>query len=200
MPTRVLLAEDEEVIRLDLKEELEYQGYVVVGETADGESAVALARELRPDLVIMCIRMPIMDGITAAEILTRERIAPVMLVSAMSDDVLVARACDAGVVMYLVKPWRSSEIKPAIETALARHRERLALEDRITQLEESLATRKKVERVKGLLQEKQGLTEQEAFRRVAKLSMKNRKSMREVAEAILLVYSLSDNTPQAASQ
>lgn len=195
MPTRLLLAEDESVIRQDLKEELISQGYVVVGDVDNGASAVALARELRPDLVIMCIRMPEMDGITAAEILTRERIAPVMLLTAMSDDELIERAIAAGVVMYLIKPWRSSEIRPAIEVALARHRDRLALESQVADLENALTTRKVVEKAVGILREKHGLTEQEAFRRISKLSMNHRKSMRETAEAILLAEDLSNDSP-----
>lgn len=196
MPARLLLAEDEPVLRTDLKEELTYQGYLVVGETDNGASAVALARELRPDLVIMCIRMPKMDGITAAEILTREHIAPVMLVTAMSDDELIERAADAGVVMYITKPWRSSEIRPAIEMALARHRDRMALEGRAADLEAKLTARKYVERATGILREKHGLTEQEAYRRIAKLSMNHRKTMREVAEAILLAESLAEDSPK----
>ncbi|HEY7339237.1 MAG TPA: ANTAR domain-containing protein [Ktedonobacterales bacterium] len=134
----------------------------------------------------MCIRMPEMDGITAAEILTRERIAPVMLLTAMNADELIERAADAGVVMYITKPWRSSEIRPAIEMALARYRDRLALEGRVADLEDKLATRKYVERASGLLRKKYELTEQEAYRRIARFSMSHRKSMREVAEAILL--------------
>ncbi len=196
MPTRLLLAEDEPVTRQDLKEELIAQGYTVVGDVDNGASAVALARELRPDLVIMCIVMPEMDGITAAEILTRERIAPVMLVTAMNADELIERAIAAGVVMYLVKPWRSSELRPAIEVALARYRERLALESQVADLENALATRKNVERAARMLREKHGLTEQEAFRRIAKLSMNHRKSMRETAEAILLAEELSGDTTQ----
>ena len=194
MPTRLLLAEDELVIREDLKEELTRLGYIVVADVADGESAVRLARELRPDLVIMCIRMPIMDGLTAAEILSHEHIAPVMLVTAMSDDELIARAREAGVSMYVTKPWRTTDMRPNIEMALARHHEQLRLNDQARDLEEKLATRRVVQRAAGMLMERQGLTEQEAFRRISKLAMNNRKSMREVAEAILLTFSLTDDT------
>jgi response regulator NasT len=194
MPARLVLAEDETVLRTDLKEELTHQGYLVVGETDNGASAVALARELRPDLVIMCIRMPEMDGIAAAEILTREHIAPVMLLTAMNADELIERAADAGVVMYITKPWRSSEMRPAIEMALARYRDRMALEGRATDLEAKLTARKYVERASGILREKHGLTEEEAYRRIAKLSMNHRKSMREVAEAILLAEDLSKDS------
>ena len=196
MPTRLLLAEDEPTIREDLKEELTLLGYSVVADVADGESAVRLARELRPDLVIMCIRMPIMDGITAAEILSREHIAPVMLVTAMSDDELVARAREAGVAMYVTKPWRTTDMRPNIEMALARHQEHLRLNDRVRDLEEALATRRVAQRAVGMLMERQGLTEAEAFRRISKLAMNNRKSMREVAEAILLTFELTDDTAQ----
>ena len=190
MPTRIILAEDETVIRMDLKEELQRQGYLVVGDVGDGQSAVNLARELRPDLVIMDVRMPEMDGITAAELLTREKISPVVLLTAFSDDELIERARDAGVVTYLTKPFRSSDLKPAIEIALSRFQEFKSLEGRVKDLEDHLATRKVVEKAKGVLMTKHGITEQEAFRRIQKASMNNRKSMREIAEAILLAEEL----------
>src|SRR5215469_4293136 len=123
MPTRIILAEDETIIRMDLKEELTRQGYLVIGDVGDGLSAVNLARELRPDLVIMDIKMPEMDGITAAETLTREKLAPVVLLTAYSDEELIERARNAGVVHYVTKPWRQSDLKPAIEIALSRFRE-----------------------------------------------------------------------------
>ncbi|HEX9057219.1 MAG TPA: response regulator [Ktedonobacterales bacterium] len=192
MPTRIIIAEDDTLIRMDLKEELQRQGYLVVGDVGDGESAVNLARELRPDLVVMDIRMPQMDGIAAAEVLTRESLAPVLLVTAFSDQELIDRAKEAGVVHYLTKPWRQSDIKPAIEVALSRFQEYRELETKVKDLEDKLATRKVVEQAKGLLMQKQGLTEQEAFRRIQKLSMNNRKSMREVAEAILLTNEIGD--------
>jgi response regulator NasT len=191
MPTRIILAEDDAVIRMDLKEELERQGYLVVGQVGDGQSAVNLARELRPDLVVMDFRMPEMDGIAAAEILTREKIAPVLLLTAFSEDDLIDRARKAGVVHYVTKPWRQSDLKPAIEIALSRFQEFRIIEAKVKDLEQSLETRKYVERAKGVLMEKQHLTEQEAFRRIQKLSMNNRKSMREVAEAILLTEELN---------
>ena len=190
MPTRVILAEDDTVIRMDLKEELQRQSYLVVGDVGDGQSAVNLARELRPDLVVMDIRMPEMDGITAAEILTREKIAPVVLLTAFSDDELIERARNAGVVHYLTKPWRSSDLKPAIEIALSRFQEFKAMETRVKDLEDHLATRKVVEKAKGVLMIKHGITEQEAFRRIQKASMNNRKSMKEIADAILLAEEL----------
>lgn len=191
MPTRIIIAEDDTVIRMDLKEELERQGYLVVGQVGDGQSAVNLARELRPDLMVMDIRMPEMDGIAAAEILTREKIAPVILLTAHSQDDLIERAREAGVVHYVTKPWRESDLKPAINIALSRFQEFREIEDRVKNLEESLATRKVVERAKGVLMDKYKLTEQEAFRRIQKLSMNNRKSMKDVAEAILLTEELN---------
>ena len=186
MPTRVIIADDETIQRMDLRDVLTKQGYLVIGEAGDGQSAVNLARELRPDLVIMDIRMPDVDGITAAETLTQEKIAPVLLLTAFGDQPLVERAKEAGVVNYVVKPLRESEVAPAIEVALARYNEFRALEEKAHTLSEQLETRKIVERAKGLLMEKQGLSEQEAFRKIQKASMNNRKSMREVAEAILL--------------
>jgi AmiR/NasT family two-component response regulator len=192
MPTRIIVAEDDTLIRMDLKEELQRQGYLVVGDVGDGESAVNLARELRPDLVVMDIRMPQMDGISAAEIMTRESVAPVVLLTAFSDQELIDRAKEAGVVHYVTKPWKQSDLKPAIEVALTRFQEYREMESKVKDLEERLATRKVVEQAKGLLMQKQGLTEQEAFRRIQKLSMNNRKSMREVAEAILLTNEIGD--------
>lgn len=187
MPARIILAEDETINRMDLKEELQRQGYLVVGEVGDGQSAVNLARELRPDLMVMDIRMtPDMDGIAAAEILTRENIAPTLLLTAHSEADLIERARNAGVVHYVTKPWRQSDLKPAIEIALSRFKEYRALAGEVKSLEEQLATRKVVDRAKGVLMDKYKLTEHEAFRRIQKLSMNNRKSKREVAEAILL--------------
>ncbi|HEX2922918.1 MAG TPA: response regulator [Chloroflexota bacterium] len=184
--TRVVIADDESIIRMDLREMLSSLGYLVVGETGDGISAVNLARELRPDLVIMDIKMPDLDGIQAAKILTEERIAPVLLLTAFSQQELIEGAKDAGVVGYIVKPFRESELVPAIEVALARFREFKALEKELTDTRNILETRKIVERAKGVLMDTQGLKEAEAFRKIQKLSMNTRKSMREVAEAILL--------------
>jgi response regulator NasT len=186
MPTRIIIADDEAIQRMDLRDVLTKQGYLVIGEAGDGQSAVNLARELRPDLVIMDIRMPDVDGISAAGTLTQEKIAPVLLLTAFGDMELVERAKDAGVVNYIVKPLRESAVVPAIEVTLARYNEFRAIEDENHTLAEKLETRKIVERAKGLLMEKQGLSEQEAFRKIQKASMNNRKSMREVAEAILL--------------
>lgn len=184
--TRVVIADDESIIRMDLREMLTNLGYLVVGETGDGISAVNLARELRPDLVIMDVKMPDLDGIQAARILTEERIAPVLLLTAFSQQELIEGAKEAGVVGYIVKPFRESELVPAIEVALARFREFKALEKELADTRNILETRKIVERAKGVLMDTQGLKEAEAFRKIQKLSMNTRKSMREVAEAILL--------------
>ena len=190
MPTRIIIAEDDTLIRIDLKEELQRQGYLVVGDVGDGQSAVNLARELRPDLVVMDIKMPELDGIAAAEILTREKLAPVVLLTAYSDEELIQHARDVGVIHYVTKPWRSSDLKPAIEIALSRFQEFRAIESRVRDLEDTLATRKVVEKAKGVLMEKYKISEQDAFRRIQKASMNNRKSMKEVAEAILLAEEL----------
>jgi len=184
--TRVIIADDESIIRMDLREMLTNLGYLVVGEAGDGRSAVNQARELRPDVVIMDIKMPDMDGIEAAKILTQERIAPVVLLTAFSQRDLVERAKEAGVVGYLVKPFRESDLGPAIEVALARFAEFRTLEREVADLKETLETRKLVDRAKGILMDTQGLTEAEAFRKIQKMSMNTRKPMKEIAEAIIL--------------
>lgn len=186
--TRVIIADDESVIRADLREMLTTLGYLVVGEVGDGQSAVNLARELKPDVVIMDIKMPNMDGIEAARILTQEQIAPVLLLTAYSQRDLVDRAKEAGVVGYLVKPFREQEIAPAIEIALARFQEFRELEKEVGDLKETLETRKIVDRAKGVLMDTQHLTEAEAFRKIQKMSMNTRKPMREIAEAIILAH------------
>lgn len=186
--TRVIIADDESLIRMDLREMLTNLGYLVVGEVADGRSAVNQARELRPDVVVMDIKMPDMDGIEAAKILTEERVAPVVLLSAYSQRELVERAREAGVVAYLVKPYREEELAPAIEVALARFAEFKDLQKQVTDLQVALETRKLVDRAKGILMDKQGLTEAEAFRKIQKMSMDNRKAMKDVAEAVILAH------------
>jgi len=186
--TRVVIADDESIIRMDLKEMLTSLGYLVVGEAGDGLSAVNLGRELKPDLVIMDIKMPDLDGIAAAKILTEERIAPVLLLTAFSQTELVEGAKEAGVVGYVVKPFRETDLVPSIEIALSRFKEFRVLEKEAQSLRDTLETRKLVERAKGVLMDSQGLKEAEAFRKIQKLSMNTRKSMREVAEAILLAH------------
>lgn len=186
--TRIVIADDESLIRMDLREMLTNLGYLVVGEGGDGQSAVNLARELRPDIVIMDIKMPDLNGIEAAQILTSEKIAPVLLLSAYSQQELVQQATDAGVAGYLVKPFQESDLTPAIEIALARYSEFRALEKENDNLAETLETRKLVDRAKGILMESQSLNETEAFRRIQKMSMNNRKPMKAVAEAIILAH------------
>jgi len=183
---RLVIADDESLIRMNLKETLVGLGYLVVGEAGDGVSVVNLARELRPDLVIMDIKMPKLDGIQAAKMLTEDKIAPVLLLTAYSDRELVDRAREAGVVNYIVKPFRDAELLPAIEIAMARYAEFQEIDKKIGDLQETLETRKLVERAKGVLMDTQGLKEQEAFRKIQQLSMNTRKSMREIAQAILL--------------
>ena len=186
--TRVVIADDESIIRMDLKEMLSGLGYLVVGEAGDGLSAVNLGRELKPDLVIMDIKMPDLDGISAAKILTEERIAPVLLLTAFSQTELISGAKDAGVVGYMVKPFRETDLAPSIEIALSRFKEYRAIEKEAHNLRDTLETRKLVERAKGVLMDTQELREAEAFRKIQKLSMNTRKSMREIAEAILLAH------------
>ncbi len=186
MSLRVIVAEDETIIRMDLTERLQASGYQVVGEAGDGESAVKMARELRPDVVVMDIRMPETDGIEAARRLTDERIAPVVLVTSYSDRHLINQALEAGAINYVLKPLRDNELEAALEVAMSRHREFLAISDEVADLKDQLETRKAVERAKGLLMSRLGLDEPEAFRRIQKLSMDRRKPMREVAEAIIL--------------
>ncbi|MDN5586916.1 MULTISPECIES: ANTAR domain-containing response regulator [Brevibacterium] len=182
---RVVVAEDEAVIRLDIVEMLREVGYDVVGEAADGESAIRLAEELRPDLVVMDIKMPILDGISAAERIARARIAPVVLLTAFSQKELVERARDAGAMAYVVKPFTAADLIPALEIALSRHAEISSLESEISDLTERFETRKVVERAKSLLQTSMGLSEPEAFRWIQKTSMDRRLTMREVADTVL---------------
>ncbi|GAA3211758.1 ANTAR domain-containing response regulator [Actinocorallia longicatena] len=182
---RVVIAEDEALIRLDLKEMLEEDGYRVVGEAGDGETAVKLATELRPDLVILDVKMPILDGISAAERIAGERIAPVVMLTAFSQRELVERAREAGAMAYLVKPFQKADLMPAIEMAVSRYDEIKQLESEVTSLKERLETRKIVDRAKGHLQAAHGWTEPEAFRWIQKTSMDRRLTMRKVAEAVL---------------
>jgi len=191
--TRIVIADDESLIRMDLREMLTNLGYLVVGDVGDGRSAVNLAKELRPDIVIMDIKMPDMDGIEAARILTKDRIAPVLLLSAYSQQELVTKAKEAGVAGYLVKPFRESDLTPAIEIALSCFTEFRTLEREVGDLRETLETRKIVERAKGILMDSQNLNEAEAFRSIQKMSMNNRKPMRTVAEAIILAHQVGEH-------
>ena len=192
----MIIADDESVIRMDLREMLTNLGYLVIGEVGDGRSAVNLARELKPDVVIMDIKMPDMDGIDAAKVLTEERISPVLLLTAYSQRELIERAKDAGVVGYIVKPFRESDLAPGIEVAVARFAEFRALEKEVGDLKLALETRKLVDRAKGILMDGQGLTEAEAFRKIQKMSMNTRKAMKEVAEAIILAHQASVTSSQ----
>ncbi|HUV74959.1 MAG TPA: response regulator [Anaerolineae bacterium] len=185
---RVIVADDESIVRMDLREMLESLGYLVVGEAGDGESAVHLSRELKPSIVIMDIKMPGMDGIEAGRILTEERIAPVLLLTAYSQQDLVDRAKQAGVMAYIVKPFHEADLAPAIEVALRRWNEFRSLEREVDDLKEALETRKLVDRAKGILMDTQGLSEADAFRRIQKTSMDQRKPMKDVAEAIVLAH------------
>lgn len=190
---RIVLAEDEVISRMDLREMLQNLGYQVVGEAGDGVNAVNLSRELKPDLVIMDIKMPEMDGIAAAGMLQSESVAPVLLLTAYSDKDFIERAIDAGVMAYLVKPFAEGQLKPAIDVALERWREIRSIRQDLEQTKETLETRKLVERAKGVLMDTQGVKEAEAFRRIQRLSMNARKSMRDVAEAILLAHQADRN-------
>ena len=184
-PFRVVIAEDEALIRLDLKEMLEEEGYEVAGEAGDGETAVELAVSQRPDLVILDVKMPVLDGLSAAERIAAERIAPVVILTAFSQRDLVERARDAGAMAYLVKPFTKADLVPAIAMAVSRFREIRALESEAGGLRDRLEVRKLLDRAKGLLQSEHGLTEPEAFRWIQKTSMDRRVSMREVAQAVL---------------
>jgi response regulator NasT len=182
---RILVAEDEALIRLDLAEMLAEAGYDVVGQASNGEQAVEMAKGLTPDLVIMDVKMPVMDGITAAEEIGSARICPVVMLTAFSQTELVERARDAGVMAYIVKPFTSADLGPAIDIARHRWTEVKALEQEIADLGERLETRKSVDRAKGILMKKLKITEAEAFRWIQKTAMDRRLGMREVAEAVI---------------
>ena len=183
--TRVVVAEDEVLIRLDLAEMLTEEGYEVVGQAGDGETAVDLTTELQPDLVVMDVKMPKLDGISAAEKIATARIAPVVMLTAFSQRELVDRASQAGAMAYVVKPFGKADLIPAIEVARARFAEIQAVEAEVSDLNERLESRKAVDRAKGLLQAGLGLSEPEAFRWIQKTAMDLRKSMREVAEGVI---------------
>ncbi|GLY30655.1 response regulator [Kineosporia sp. NBRC 101731] len=181
----VLVAEDEALIRLDIVEMLRENGFNVVAEAGNGEEAVQLATEHRPDLVVMDIKMPVLDGISAAERIVSARIAPVVLLTAFSQRELVERARDAGAMAYVVKPFTAADLVPALEIAASRHGELAALEAEVADLAERFETRKLVDRAKGLLQTKYGLSEPEAFRWIQKTSMDKRLTMKDVASAVI---------------
>jgi two-component system, response regulator PdtaR len=183
---RLVIADDESLIRMNLRETLIGLGYLVVGEAGDGISAIHLARTFRPDLVVLDVKMPKMDGIQAAKVIGGERIAPVLLLTAYVDRDQVEQASAAGVMHYIVKPYRESDLMPAIELAVARYRAFRGLNQQATELAETIETRRLIDRAKGVIMDTQGLKEQEAFRKMQQLSMNTRKSMREIAQAILI--------------
>lgn len=182
---RFVIADNESIIRLDLKEMLEEAGHEVVGECFNGQKAIELTRELRPDLVLMDIKMPVMDGITASKVISDEKLAPVILLTAYSQSEIVEKAKDSGVLAYLVKPIRQSNLFPAIEIALSRFEEIKQLEKDLDNVKNSLEMRKILDRAKGILMDAYNLSEAEAYRRIQKYSMAKRKTIKEVAESII---------------
>jgi AmiR/NasT family two-component response regulator len=189
---RVLVAEDETIIRLDLKETLERAGFEVCAEARDGEEAVELARSEKPDLAVLDVKMPRLDGIEAARRILAERPIPIVMLTAYGQDELVARAVEAGVFGYLVKPFRETDLLPAMQTARARHAELKALRHEAESMAEALATRKIVERAKGLLMEREGLSEQDAFTRLQRASQVSGRPMKVVAEALLATFAAGE--------
>ena len=185
MTIRVVIAEDEAIIRLDLKESLEEEGYEVVGEAGRGDQAIELVRELRPDLVILDIKMPVVDGLTAARTIAAERICAVLMLTAFSQREIIEEARDAGALAYLVKPFQKNDLIPAIEVAIGRFRELQNLDGEVDSLGEQLETRKVVDRAKGILMDECGFKEQEAFTYVQRMAMSERSKMREIAERIV---------------
>jgi len=185
MATRVVIAEDEAIIRLDLRETLEEEGYLVVGETGRGDHAIDLARDLRPDVAILDVKMPYMDGLQAAAAISGERLCAVLILTAFSQREVIEQARDAGALAYLVKPFQKSDLVPAIELAIARYREMQALTDEVKDLEDRLATRKLVDRAKGVLMDKHGLSEADAFSFIQKRAMSDRVRMRDIAERVI---------------
>ena len=184
-PLNIVIADNESIIRMDLRELLEEQGHTIVGEAHDGKQALELTRKYRPDLVMMDIKMPNMDGITAAKTIADEGISPVILLTAFSDSEIVSRAKDAGVLAYLVKPIREESISPAIEIALSRWQEMKELEQELEETKDSLELRKTLDRAKGILMDAHNISESEAYRRIQRYSMMKRKTIKEVAEAIV---------------
>lgn len=189
---RVLIADDDPIIRLDLKQMLENLGYEVVGEAGDGQEAIDLAKDSRPDICVLDVKMPVVDGIDAATQIAEEGIAPAILLTAYSDPELISRAKSAGVFGYLVKPFKPSDLAPAIEVARSRFEQNRDLNREVSDLQDKLETRKLVDRAKGILMDSLKVNEAEAYRRIQQQSMNLRKSMREVAEAIILAQSLQE--------
>ncbi|MCC6446878.1 MAG: response regulator [Armatimonadetes bacterium] len=185
---RIVIADDESIIRMDLRGMLEQMGHTVIGEAGDGIKAIALIRELKPDVAILDIKMPDMDGIDAAKIISNEKLAPVLLLTAYSQMDLIERAREAGVFAYLVKPFKESDLMPALDIAIARYREYADLEKEASALADKLETRKLLDRAKGILMDQHGLSEAEAFRRIQVQSMNTRRPMKEVAEAIIIAH------------
>ncbi|HXH61687.1 MAG TPA: response regulator [Fimbriimonadaceae bacterium] len=183
---RVLIADDDPIIRLDLRQMLETLGYDVVAEAENGQAAIALARENAPDVCVLDVKMPVMDGIDAAQKLTEDQIAPAILLTAYSDQELVDRAKNSGVFGYLVKPFKPSDLAPAIEVARSRYEQNKVLSRELNSLQGRMEARRIVEQAKGLIMKSEGVTEDEAYRRIQQQSMNSRKSMKEVAEAIIL--------------
>jgi len=184
-PLKIVIADDETIIRMDMKELLEEAGHQVVGEAANGAKAVELTKRLKPDLCIFDVKMPEMDGIEAANIVSREKIAPVVLLTAFSQPDIVKKASEAGVLAYLVKPVQESNLFPAIEVAMSRYQEMQALEDELLKVKDTLAMRKLLDRAKGILMDAHNISESQAFSRIQKYSMAKRKTIKEVAEAII---------------
>lgn len=198
-PLRVVVAEDESLIRLDLVEMLREEGYDVVGEAADGQQAVELAVELRPDLVIMDVKMPRRDGIDAASEIAEKRVAPVVILTAFSQRELVEKARDAGAMAYLVKPFTKADLMPAVELAASRFGEISALESEIVDLQDRLETRKLIEKAKGILMTSQSLTEPQAFKWIQRAAMDRRTTMKAVAEVVIETLGTPANKPVAES-
>ena len=184
-PLKIVIADDEAVIRMDLKEILREAGHEVVGETANGRRAVAIVRDMHPDLVIMDIKMPDMDGIEAARLIAADHLAPVLLLTAFDDAELIERAKDAGVSAYLVKPVEEKNLFPAMEIALSRWQEMQSLEEELFAMRDSLETRKLLDRAKGILMQAHNISETEAYRRMQRYSMEKRLSLKEVAAAVV---------------
>ncbi len=194
---RILIADDEAVLRLDLRAILEALGHVVIGEADNGEAALVLARRLRPDLTILDVMMPGKNGLEAAEAINQERLGPVILLTAYSDTPLIEQASRAGVLAYLVKPYRQQEIQPAVEIAIARYREMRALEGSRDDAQDQIETGRLVGRAKRVLMERHNISDQEAFRRLNAQALSTERPLREIAECILLTSNICDELPQA---